>query len=130
MHAKNREFESQMKEFKEKTSQELQLIKIKSIIENLQFLMNSICISNYEEKLYLFKLLGGRRLLTMLLYRGSKHGWKYKDFHSRCDGKGPTISLFKVKDGNCIGGYTNAFWSSGHLLSVGDSDAMLLNLSC
>jgi hypothetical protein len=31
-----------------------------------------------------------------------------KDFHSRCDKKGPTISLFKVKKGDCIGGFTNA----------------------
>ena len=36
----------------------------------------------------------------MLLYRGSKDGWKYKDFHDRCDGKGGTITLFKVKDNN------------------------------
>jgi hypothetical protein len=43
-----------------------------------------------------------------LLFRGSIHGWNFKDFHSRCDGQGPTISLFKVKDGDCIGGYTSA----------------------
>jgi hypothetical protein len=72
--------------------------------------------------------LGNKRIVTKLLFRGSIHGWNFKDFHSRCDGQGPTISLFKVKDGDCIGGYTSAYWSSENKL-VGDSDAMLFNLS-
>ncbi len=46
-----------------------------------------------------------------MLYRGSDHGWRFKYFHSQCDMKGPTISLFKIKDGDCIGGYTKAKWS-------------------
>lgn len=57
-------------------------------------------------------LLGNKLLVTSLLYSGSLHGWKFFDFHTRCDGKRPTISLFKIKDGDCIGGYTNAQWSS------------------
>jgi hypothetical protein len=73
-----------------------------------EFLKNSACTSSKEEKRFLLKLLGNKRLVTTLLYSGSIHGWMYKDFHSRCDGKRPTISLFKVKDGDCIGGYTNA----------------------
>jgi hypothetical protein len=74
-----------------------------------KFLMNSTCTSNREEKEFLLKLLGYKKLETTNLYRGSIHGWKYKIFHSRCDNKGPTISLFKVKDtGDCIGGYTKA----------------------
>jgi hypothetical protein len=73
------------------------------------FLKNSLCISKKEEKEYLLKLLGNKLLVTSLLYSGSIHGWKFKDFHSRCDRKGPTISLFKIKyGGDCIGGYTNA----------------------
>jgi hypothetical protein len=79
---------------------------ITSIIN--EFLANSKCASEKEEKEYLQKLLGNKRFVTYMLYRGSEHGWKYKDFHSRCDNKGATISLFKVKDGHCIGGYTKA----------------------
>ena len=74
-------------------------------IEHL--LQNSMCTSKINEKLYLLKLFD-YKIVTTLLYRGSKHGWKSKDFHSRCDGKGPTISLFKLKNGDCIGGYTKA----------------------
>ena len=66
-----------------------------------------------------------------MLYRGSEHGWKKKDFHDRCDNKGPTISLFKIKDGDVIGGYSKAQWDSldgGEW--VADINAMLFNLSC
>ena len=51
-----------------------------------------------------------------------------KDFHKRCDNKGPTISLFKIKDGDCIGGYTKAKWTSQEVY-LADSEAMLFNLS-
>jgi hypothetical protein len=70
--------------------------------------MNSLCATKKEEKQFLLKLLGNKQLVTTLLYRGSIHGWMYIDFHSRCDNKGLTISLFKIKEGDCIGGYTKA----------------------
>ena len=68
--------------------------------------MNSKCATERQQKEFLIKLLGNKRLVTILLFRGSEHGWMYKDFHSRCDKKGPTITLFKIKDGDCIGGFT------------------------
>ena len=80
--------------------------EILTMIDN--FLANSKCASENKQKEYLLKLLGNKRFVTYMLYRGSDHGWMYKDFHSRCDNKGPTISLFKVKDGDVIGGYTKA----------------------
>jgi hypothetical protein len=70
------------------------------------FLINSQCATKKEERDFLYKLLGNKRLVTSLLYRGSIHGWMKKHFHGLCDKKRPTISLFKVKDGDCIGGYT------------------------
>jgi hypothetical protein len=38
-----------------------------------------------------------KRFETYLLFRGSRDGWTAKDFHSRCDGKGPTVSLFRTE---------------------------------
>ncbi len=80
--------------------------EILTLIDN--FLAKSKCVTENQQKKYLRKLLGNKRFVTYMLYRGSEHGWKYKDFHSRCDNKGPTISLFKIKDGDIIGGYTKA----------------------
>ena len=53
-----------------------------------------------------------------------------KDFHSRCDNKGPTVSLFKIKDGDCVGGYTKAQWQSLKDYEYSnDNDAILFNLN-
>ena len=47
-----------------------------------------------KHKIYLLGLLGNKKIATTILYRGSEHGWYYKDFHSRCDKRGPTMCLF------------------------------------
>jgi BTB/POZ domain-containing protein KCTD9 len=47
-----------------------------------------------------------------MLYRASRDGWTAKDFHSKCDGKGPTLSLFSYGKNDIIGGFTMAQWSS------------------
>jgi hypothetical protein len=50
-----------------------------------------------------------RKFKTYLRYKGSRDGWKAADFHRMSDGKGPTATLFKIKDnGQCIGGFTTA----------------------
>lgn len=63
------------------------------------------------------KKRGNTNFETILLYRGSDYKFQAKDFHRLCDGKGPTVTLFKIEesnesDGDCIGGYTQASWSS------------------
>ena len=69
---------------------------------------SKVCTTK-EEKRFLVKTLGGRTFKTTKLYRGSEDGFFTEDFHRLSDGKGPTLSLFKVKDtGHCIGGFTNA----------------------
>ena len=79
---------------------------------------------------FLIKLLGNKPVTSTLLYSGHLHGWMMKDFHSRCDYKGRTVSLFQIKDGDCIGGYTSQCWES---LSPGkfkaDRSAFLFNLT-
>ncbi len=61
-----------------------------------------------KEKKYLLNLFGNKQLFTTMIYKASDHGFTAKEFHQRCDGKGPTITIIKVKDGPYIGGFTNA----------------------
>ena len=70
-------------------------------------------------------------VLSVLLYRGSRDGWNADDFHLRCDNKGATVTLFKIKDGPCVGGFTKAQWTSPTKSSFNnpDSDAILFNLT-
>ena len=45
-----------------------------------------------------------------LIYRGSRDGTTYKEFHNKCDSQGPTIVLFKNEKGNIFGGYSPISW--------------------
>ncbi len=69
---------------------------------------------------------------TVLKYRGSDHGWTAKDFHKRADNKGWTVSLFKILDGDCVGGFTTQSWDPYKYdnYDVRDDNAFLFNLSC
>lgn len=73
--------------------------------------------------------MGNRLFETYLLYRASRDGRGPIDFHSRCDGKGPTLTLITVEY-NCIGGFTNAKWSSPKKTEFKtDESAFLFNLT-
>jgi len=52
------------------------------------------------------------RELGGLLFQVSKDGDAVSTFHSRCDGKGPTVVIVETKSGNMFGGYTYSSWSS------------------
>jgi hypothetical protein len=94
------------------------------------FLPNTRCKITNEMRTFLIKLLGNKPVTSTLLYSGHLHGWKYKDFHSRCDSKGRTVSLFQIKDGDCIGGYTSQHWDSDKDCKYkADSSAFLFNLT-
>ena len=45
-----------------------------------------------------------------LLFRGSRDGMTSKNFHNKCDNKGPTITLYKNDKDNIFGGYASISW--------------------
>ena len=47
-----------------------------------------------------------------LLYRATIDGDAFTTFHSKCDGKGPTINLFKTDKNKKWGVYTEYQWNS------------------
>ena len=44
-----------------------------------------------------------------LCYRASRDGWRSSTFHSRCDNKGPTVTIIRYNS-YIFGGYTDALW--------------------
>ena len=48
----------------------------------------------------------------VLLFRGSRDGWKPLNFHSKCDNQGPTITFIKTSLGRLCGGFTPLPWDS------------------
>ena len=47
-----------------------------------------------------------------LLFRGTRDGMHSKNFHEKCDDKGPTITLFRNNKGNIFGGYLPISWKN------------------
>jgi hypothetical protein len=48
-----------------------------------------------------------------LLYRGTRDGFGYNDFHTKCDGHTNTLTILKAKQSEFIfGGYTTIDWES------------------
>jgi hypothetical protein len=47
-----------------------------------------------------------------LLWRGSRDGFRAKDFHERCDGHSNTLTLVTDTNGNIFGGFTPVEWDS------------------
>eukprot|EP00466_Bigelowiella_natans_P011718 jgi/Bigna1/42525/e_gw1.65.80.1 len=51
-----------------------------------------------------------------LLYKGSRDGFSAANFHSKCDNKGPTLTLVSVgeglKTGFIFGGFNSYLWNS------------------
>jgi hypothetical protein len=94
------------------------------------FLPNTRCNITNEMRAFLIKLLGNKPVTSTLLYSGHLHGWEYEDFHYLCDSKGRTVSLFQIKDGDCIGGYTSQCWESSWAGKYkADRSAFLFNLT-
>jgi len=69
----------------------------------------SECAIDPKEKAYFKEIMGNKKFRTVMRYKGSRDGWMCTDFHRMSDGKGPTATLFKIKDNNqCVGGFTSA----------------------
>jgi hypothetical protein len=47
-----------------------------------------------------------------LLWRGSRDGFRARDFHRRCDGHANTLTVILDTDGNVFGGFTPVEWES------------------
>ena len=52
------------------------------------------------------------KIKSELLYRMSRDGIEYSQFHNLCDNKGATITLIKLEDGNILGNYTPLSWDT------------------
>ena len=64
---------------------------------------------NYFQQEWFRPQFKGKKVL--LLHKASRDGFTAKAFHSKCDGKSPTITFIKSEHGYIFGGYTQAQWS-------------------
>ena len=76
-----------------------------------------------DENAQLSQLLPNRYF--ELCYSGALHGWSSSTFHSRCNNKGPTVTVIRRSDnGRVFGGYASRSWVSSNGYAY-DYDAFL-----
>ena len=66
-----------------------------------------------------------------LLYRATRDGCYPKDFHSKCDNKGPTLTLIQTDDNKKFGGYISKDRQSGSRdqVYVKDKNAFIFSIN-
>ncbi|XP_068680955.1 uncharacterized protein [Montipora foliosa] len=95
---------------------EAEFYQVQGIIEELKANpFNDSSILSMEQRQVLTDWLKGSLTSAgqnyALIYRASRDGWGATHFHSRCDRKGPTVTV--VRSGNYIfGGYTEQNWEA------------------
>jgi hypothetical protein len=55
------------------------------------------------------------RIRFSLLWRGSRDGFRARDFHRCCDAQSHTLTVIRDTQGNIFGGFTPAAWESSFL---------------
>ena len=93
---------------------EAQFYQIQGILDKLQF--NSEIVTDNEHRKKLLQWLPPkdtqkRQRRLRLLFRASQDGFMAETFHSKCDNKGPTITIVQSGD-NIFGGFTEESWDS------------------
>ena len=80
--------------------------------------LDSIIINNDDEKVKVIKewINPNKNISFELLFRKNKDG--PKEFHNKCDNKGPTLTLIETDKGKKFGGYTPINWGT----NINDSE--------
>ena len=93
---------------------EAKFYQIQGILDELKtrkHFEESVILTNENHRGVLKGWLSSQEGKWRLLFRASRDGFAAAAFHSKCDNKGPTVTI--VKSGNNIfGGFTEASWSS------------------
>jgi len=66
------------------------------------------------------------------IFTASINGWDAEDFHRHCDGRGPTLCLFRSSENYLAAVFTSVSWSSPESedgMDVEDSSAMVFALT-
>ena len=101
---------------------ETQMEKQKEIKETSKFEIDSVIIRRDEYNLIEEGILHNfnKNIKNFeLLIRGSKDGFKSKDFHYKCDNQSFTVAFVETIDGKRFGGFTEEVWDQSEIWKKG-----------
>jgi hypothetical protein len=103
-------------------------------LQNLQNMLakptfpGTTLLESYQHKEKLNEFYGKPDQQWELIYKASRDGYEAKYFHAKCNGKGPTMTIFQSTKKFLFGGYTKVPWASAVNVK-GDADAFLFTLT-
>ena len=94
------------------------------------FLKDSLIINNNINSIKTLEnwIDPNKNISSELLYRLSRDGEEISKFHELCDNKGPTLTIFLVKDGNIGGIFTPLSWDI-QSETKNDKESFMFNLN-
>lgn len=67
-------------------------------------------ITESEQKMLSDWIDGSSKVGYSLRYRATRDGFQSQDFHDKCDGVAPTVTIVRTSNGEIFGGYTDVYW--------------------
>ena len=100
--------------------------------EKYHNLKNSSILSDRNKvKMISDWIMPNKKIIYNQIYKATRDGGTGKDFHSRCDNKGPTLTLIESKNNNIFGGYISISWESptSWTYKGGDDNAFIFSIN-
>ena len=94
------------------------------------YFKDSVILTSKKDKEKMLNFINKKINNVELLYRATRDGDLAKNFHEKCDNKGPTLTICKEKaSGNIFGGYTEAEWDSKYKHTENDKNAFIYSIT-
>ena len=95
-----------------------------------EYFKDSVILTSKKDKEKMLNFINKKIKNVELLYRATRDGDLSKNFHEKCDNKGPTLIICKEKvAGNIFGGYTEAEWDSKNKHPKSDKNAFIYSIT-
>ena len=121
--------EKENSELKEKVRELTNKLNEYTHPKETDFFQDSVILSKKKDIETMLNMMNKKIKSVALLYRGTRDGDNPRNFHEKCDNKGPTLTLCKGKDGNIFGGYTEAEWDNKGRHSKYDENAFIFSVT-
>ncbi|TNV79930.1 hypothetical protein FGO68_gene4969 [Halteria grandinella] len=114
-------------QFQQISHLQIQMEEMKEEIVWMPFLDSNL-LKNKSQINWLLSKIPFQVTTSVLLYRGSLHGFEYSKFHQLCDNKSnPTIVLASSRAGRLFGGFTTQAWDQSQQWKT-DREAFLFSI--
>jgi hypothetical protein len=90
---------------------EAEYFRLHALIDILAIFSNGTLLQ-HEHKTKLNEFYGKINQRWELIYKASRDGFDANAFHTRCDNKGPTMTIIQSNNNYLFGGYTSIPWTS------------------